>query len=62
VSDFTLPEVKKLQAKQAFAESPQQYNNQYAIVTFEEYCFDKTKIKRLGHHWNLSRNKTPFFS
>jgi glycerophosphoryl diester phosphodiesterase len=26
VSDFTLPEVKKLRAKQAFAKSPQQYN------------------------------------
>jgi hypothetical protein len=39
VSDFTLPEVKKLRAKQAFAKSPQQYNNQYAIVTFEEVLF-----------------------
>jgi glycerophosphoryl diester phosphodiesterase len=36
VSDFTLPEVKKLRAKQAFAKSPQQYNNQYAIVTLKK--------------------------
>jgi hypothetical protein len=36
VSDFTLPEIK-LQAKQAFAESPQQYNNQYAIVTLKKW-------------------------
>ncbi|CAM2798268.1 glycerophosphodiester phosphodiesterase [Flavobacterium frigoris] len=36
VSDFTLVEIKQLRAKQAFAERPQQYNNQYAIVTFGE--------------------------
>jgi glycerophosphoryl diester phosphodiesterase len=28
VSDFTLAEIKQLWAKQAFAERPQQYNNQ----------------------------------
>jgi glycerophosphoryl diester phosphodiesterase len=49
VSDFTLPEVKKLRAKQAFAKSPQQYNNQYAIVTFEEVIvLAKLKSKELG--------------
>jgi glycerophosphoryl diester phosphodiesterase len=49
VSDFTLPEIKKLQAKQAFAERPQQYNNQYAIVTFEEViALTKRKSKELG--------------
>jgi hypothetical protein len=38
VSDFTLPEVKKLRASR-HSKSPQQYNNQYAIVTFEEVVF-----------------------
>jgi glycerophosphoryl diester phosphodiesterase len=58
---LTLPEVKKLRAKQAFAKSPQQYNNQYAIVTFEE-VLAKLKSKRIRtNHWNLSRNKTPSF-
>jgi glycerophosphoryl diester phosphodiesterase len=36
VSDFTLLEIKQLRAKQAFTERPQQYKDQYAIVTFEE--------------------------
>jgi glycerophosphoryl diester phosphodiesterase len=36
VSDFTLSRNKAVTRKAAFAERPQQYNNQYAIVTFEE--------------------------
>jgi glycerophosphoryl diester phosphodiesterase len=46
VSDFTLPEIKKL-SEAGIRQSPQQYNNQYAIVTLKKYCFDKTKIKRI---------------
>jgi glycerophosphoryl diester phosphodiesterase len=49
VSDFTLAEIKQLRAKQAFAERPQQYNNQYAIVTFGEViALAKQKSKELG--------------
>jgi glycerophosphoryl diester phosphodiesterase len=48
-SDFTLAEIKQLRAKQAFAERPQQYNNQYEIVTFGEViALAKQKSKELG--------------
>ena len=36
LSDYTILEIKQLRAKQAFTERPQQYKDQYAIVTFEE--------------------------
>lgn len=49
VSDFTLAEIKKLRAKQAFAERPQEFNNLYAIPTFEEViALAKQKSKELG--------------
>lgn len=35
-SDFTLSEIKKLRAKQAFADRPQGDNGKFAIPTFEE--------------------------
>ena len=35
-SDFTLAEIKRLRAKQAFPERPQQFNGRFAIPTFDE--------------------------
>jgi glycerophosphoryl diester phosphodiesterase len=43
-----LPEIKQLRTKRAFAERPQQYNNQYAIVTFEVIAWQNKKSKELG--------------
>ena len=49
VSDFTLAEIKMLKAKQAFAERPQQFNNQYEIPTFKEViALAKEKSALLG--------------
>jgi glycerophosphoryl diester phosphodiesterase len=49
VSDFTLAEIKKLKAKQAFVERPQQYNNLYLIPTFAEVIdLTKQKSSQLG--------------
>ena len=48
--DFTLAEIKTLRARQAMADRPQQYNDQYQIPTFEEViALAKAKAAILGY-------------